>query len=335
MNKKTPLISICIPTYNRPKLLYQALDSCFRQTYQNFEIVICDNSTNLLSQRIIKKINDKKIRYYKNRNNIGSAKNFNRALSLTRGEYIKFLFDDDLLYPDCLEQMVSILKKNLKVGLVMAPLHIINQKGNKITPRFHLIRKMRDLYHYQNKNGLIKHNIILKDFLTRTYPCCVPTGIMIRKECIDRLGKIDENFNYIGDLELCMRIATKYDFYYINKHLSAWRLSKTSETIKILHTQTINPSLFYFLINKFYYQFHIDQYFPKKQRKTIIKDAYLFASKRAMLNSVVALKTINLKLFLTTIKTVYKSDPFMSNRIKLPFSLLKEFVLAFYHMIKS
>ena len=332
--KSSPLISICIPTYNRTRYLKQALISCFRQTYKNYEIIICDNSTNSNSQRFIRRIKNPHIRYYKNKTNLGSVKNINQTLSFARGKYIKFLFDDDLLCPNCLEEMVTVLEKNKTAGIAMAPLDIIDNHGKNIQPRFHYIRKMRELYRYQNHSGLIRNLVILKDFLIRTYPCCVPTGIMVRKQCIDELGKFDEDFNYIGDLEFCIRMSTKYDFYYVNQKLSAWRYTESSETVNILHTQTISPVYFYRLIDKFYYKLNVARFFPKKDREKIIMDAYIFASKRAMLNSLVALKFFDIKLLLFTIKTVYKSDPFVINRIKLPFSLFKEFIIALYNLVK-
>lgn len=333
--KSPPLVSICIPTFNRTNFLAQAIESCLRQTYKNYEIIVCDNSTNLKSQKLIKKFRNANIRYFKNKTNLGSAKNINQTLSYARGKYIKFLFDDDLLYPTCLYKMVTALEKNISTGIAIAPLDIIDENGKKVQPRFNLIRKMRELYRYQNHSKLFKNTIILKDFLTRTYPCCVPTGIMIRKKCIDELGNFDEDFNYIGDLEFCIRMSTKYDFYYIDEKLSAWRYTSTSETVNILHTQTIDPIYFYRLIDKFYYQLNVARLFPKKEQKKIIKDAYIFASKRAMLNSITAVKSLNIKLLISTIKTVYKSDPFVINRIKLPFSLLKEAMLALYNLIKS
>jgi len=146
-----PLVSICIPTYNRPKFLLDAINSCFLQTYTNFEIIITDNSENDKTQKKISKIKDKRIRYYKNKKNIGSFNNLNKNLKLARGKYIKFLLDDDLLEKTCIKEMVDVMEKNNKIGIVCSPLKIIDEKGKDFYPRFYLIKKMKDLYRFRKK----------------------------------------------------------------------------------------------------------------------------------------------------------------------------------------
>src|ERR1035438_9955070 len=102
----SPLVSICIPTYNRPDYLRRAVESCLRQTYPHFEIVITDNSTNQESADLAAKWTDPRIHYYSNGGNIGPHASSIRSVSLGKGEYLKFLMDDDLLKPRCLELMV-------------------------------------------------------------------------------------------------------------------------------------------------------------------------------------------------------------------------------------
>ena len=79
-----PLVSICIPTYNRPELLARTLRSCETQTYRNFEIIICDNSDNDASGELVARLNDPRIRYYKNGENIGGIRNFIKAVDLAK-----------------------------------------------------------------------------------------------------------------------------------------------------------------------------------------------------------------------------------------------------------
>src|SRR5579859_3767603 len=100
------LVSICILTYNRPEYLRRAVESCLAQTYPDFEIVITDNSTNDESSKLAATWADPRIRYFKNVGNLGPTGSANRGFSLARGKYIKYLMDDDLLKPRCLELMV-------------------------------------------------------------------------------------------------------------------------------------------------------------------------------------------------------------------------------------
>lgn len=315
MNK--PLVSICIPTYNRLEFLKKSLQSALNQTYENIEIVISDNSDNEETKNYIECIDNKKIRYVKNIKNIGPFLNSNQAVFLSKGKYVKYLLDDDLLESTCVEKMVEVFERHPEVGVVMAPLKIIDTEGNKITPHFYFVRQMHSLYRYKNKNMLIPKAQIMEDFLTKVYPCCVPTGYMFRKSLYDKLGKPDEQFGYIGDVELCMNFATQQDFYYIDEYLSSWRYSPTSETVSILHKKGTVLNIFYRVTHK---------YLPYTDN---IQNAYFFASKRTIINIIAGIRSRNLPLIIETIKTILYNDPYILNKLYLPFDILFEVLKSF------
>src|SRR5690348_2385556 len=101
--------------------------SCLAQTYQNFEIIVTDNSRNSESEQMVAKIGDPRIQYYKNADNWGPCPSSNRAISLAKGKYIKLLMDDDLLRPRCLELTVRAFEQHPTVGVVMAPMDLIDE----------------------------------------------------------------------------------------------------------------------------------------------------------------------------------------------------------------
>lgn len=326
MKSSHPLVSICIPTFNRINFLKEAIQSAQNQTYQNIEIIISDNNQDKITLNYIKTIKDNRIRYNKNSKNIGSFANHKKVASLAKGKYIKFLSDDDLLKPTCVEKMVRILNTNPEIGVVMAPLDIIDKKGKPTIPTFYLIRKMHNLYRYLDHNTPVKKEVIMKDFLTRIYPCCVPTGILFRKSLYDKIGGFDKKYRYICDLDLCMNFATKMDFYYIDEFLSSWRYSDSSETMAILHKKGTNQKLFYQLAKKYLNYPTVKQIFSLSENDRIKQEAYLFASKRTLLNALAGIKSHNLKQIGNTIKTIYQSDPYLLNKIKLPGILLYEII---------
>lgn len=176
---------------------------------------------------------------------------------------------------------------------------------------------MNLLYRYLNHNSLIKKEAILKDFLTRKYPCCVPSGIMFRKEGFDQLGHYDERADFAIDVEICMRFATKYDFYYVDEVLSSWRFSKKTATFNI-HQNGVRSKIFYYLVKKYC------------QNKKWQRDSYFFASKRAfLLNTVASIRSLDPGLFLKTLALINKEDPYLLNKIKLPLSIFTEILKTF------
>jgi glycosyltransferase involved in cell wall biosynthesis len=94
------LISICIPTYNRPRLAREAVDSALAQTYRPIDIVVSDDSTTNATERILGDVIDSgHIRHARNINTLGQAGNVNRLFDLAKGELLVLLHDDDLLLP--------------------------------------------------------------------------------------------------------------------------------------------------------------------------------------------------------------------------------------------
>lgn len=116
---KIPLLSICIPTYNRAKLLKQCLDSIVCQfidyeIYHQVEIVISDNNSQDNTTEVVKGYQKKyaNIRYFKNKENVGSVVNTIKVTSYAKGEYIWIFSDDDLQYGYALNTILTIIKKN-------------------------------------------------------------------------------------------------------------------------------------------------------------------------------------------------------------------------------
>lgn len=322
MTSNNPLVSICLPTYNRPQYLKEAVESVLAQTYPNFEIVITDNSTNDASAQMIAKINDPRIRYYSNEGNIGPHASAVRALSLAHGAYIKTLMDDDLIRPRCLELSVAMFEKNPTVGVVMAPMDLIDENSKRIFPKFYAFRTMQYRYRYQQGDGFIDRQRILKDFLTRDYPCCVPSGIMWRREALLGAQPFDPEADFAGDVDVCMKIASRWDFYYIDEVLSSWRYTPTCHTAT-LHQTGIKVSVFYHITRKCLNTPAVHEMF-KPTWKKVMRDSIFFCSCRAMLNGLAGIRARNPKIFWDTVKVMCREDKYLYNYLRLPFFTLRE-----------
>ncbi len=131
-----PLVSILIPAYNRPHYLKQALDSALNQTYNNIEIVICDDSTNDKVESIMNAYLEKhsNIRYYRNKRNLGQFENDLKLFELAKGEYINYLMDDDVFEPEKIERMMDYYINDVseEIKLVTSHRQLIDENGNKL-----------------------------------------------------------------------------------------------------------------------------------------------------------------------------------------------------------
>ena len=110
-----PKFSICIPTYNRSELITKAIESVVSQTYNDFELIIIDNNSDYIHRKKLKdfleKLDNPLIKFVQNDSNIGMFNNWNKCLSISNGEYITILSDDDLLHVDFLKISSEVLSK--------------------------------------------------------------------------------------------------------------------------------------------------------------------------------------------------------------------------------
>ena len=133
--RKIPRVSIGVAVYNGERFLSQTIDSLLAQTYSDFELIICDNSSTDRTEQICQSYvgRDPRIRYYRNAENIGAARNFNRTFSLSCGEYFKWSGADDLCAPEMIERCVAVLEARPEVVLAYTRTRLIDEHGAAVS----------------------------------------------------------------------------------------------------------------------------------------------------------------------------------------------------------
>ena len=128
-----PLVTIGISTYNRADgYLRPALESALAQTYPNLEIVVSDNASTDATQAYIESFSDPRIRFFKQKENLGANGNFNFCLDQARGAFFLLLHDDDILDPDFVKACMSAVGDDVSVGVVRTGVRVIDDKGRVI-----------------------------------------------------------------------------------------------------------------------------------------------------------------------------------------------------------
>jgi glycosyltransferase involved in cell wall biosynthesis len=107
-------VSIITPNYNSEKFIAQTIESVLAQTYQNWEMIIVDDCSTDRSYDIASKYveKDNRIKIYRMEKNGGAALARNKAIELSRGEYLAFLDSDDLWYPEKIEKQLQFMIEN-------------------------------------------------------------------------------------------------------------------------------------------------------------------------------------------------------------------------------
>lgn len=122
MNKKQKLLlSICLPSYNGEDTIAATIKSILIQSYQNFEIIINDDGSRDKTEKVVKTFKDKRIRFYKNKHNIGYGDNLNTFKPHIKGEVMILMAQDDVLLHDALLKIANGFLLDDDIGVVTRP----------------------------------------------------------------------------------------------------------------------------------------------------------------------------------------------------------------------
>jgi len=125
LTSRTPLVSVCIPTFNRSGFIEAAINSALEQTYEPLEVIVVDDASTDDTVERARSYVDSRVRLYVNAQRLGQGGNRNRALALAQGELVKFLDSDDLLEPHCVATMADLFVQSSAVGLVFSRRRIV------------------------------------------------------------------------------------------------------------------------------------------------------------------------------------------------------------------
>jgi glycosyltransferase involved in cell wall biosynthesis len=116
------MISVLMPTYNPdPKHLREALNCLFKQSVRDWELIICQEPTGEdLQEMIPEYLKDPRVKVYTNEKCLGIGPNWNRCLSYAQYDYIQYLFQDDIWYPEMLEHLKKDLDNNPTAGMAVS-----------------------------------------------------------------------------------------------------------------------------------------------------------------------------------------------------------------------
>ena len=128
------LLSIGMPVYNGEKYLIQALDSLLTQSFKDFELIISDNASTDNTAEICKRYleKDNRIKYYRNKVNIGAVANFNNLINYATAPYFMWAAYDDMWEPSYISKLINIMESDKSIALAFSVIDSIDEDGKQI-----------------------------------------------------------------------------------------------------------------------------------------------------------------------------------------------------------
>ena len=223
------MLTIGIPTYNRPDLLLQTIKSVLKNDLDDVEVLICDNgATDLTKDPVfynLFKAND--IKYYLNKKDLGLYPNWNECLKKSTKKYVTILNDDDLLVPDFCTKIKSILSQE-KMDLLFTKSDEFGPNEFLYKTHFGLELFLRSLFP-DKKNKQLKLMRPKDMFLGNPVKGCL--GVVMKVDTAQLLGGFNTDYNMSADWAFWVNFVQKYRCYYSNEILSKYRYHD-NETLK-------------------------------------------------------------------------------------------------------
>jgi glycosyltransferase involved in cell wall biosynthesis len=218
-------VSILIPTYNGAPYIGPAIDSVLKQDNVDLEVIVVDDNSTDDTVAIVRSYDDPRVRLFQNPDNMGAEGNWNRALELAKGTYIKLLPQDDLLLPGCLATQMAVLAadKEENVAMVFGAREIIDESDRVITCRgFH------------SAAGRIPAAGLVRACVRKgTNVIGEPGAVLFRRSLAERVGRFDSAQPYVIDLDYWLRLLAHGDAWYMKQSVSAFRVSSGSWSVAI------------------------------------------------------------------------------------------------------
>ena len=226
--KDTPKVSVIILNYKRPKDTIDCVQSVLNSHYSNLEVIVVDNgpqntsSSNLLQEEL----KSRGLLFVRAQGNLGYAGGNNLGIRCSQGQYILILNDDVIVGSDLIEGLVAIAERNDNIGIIGPT---IFRYGSQ------------DVWFWSS-------NILHRDGAILDVPFVLGAVFMIKRQVIQRIGLLDENFFlYHEEWDWCVRARQAGFRTVCATSLSAWHKVPTDEK-----SQDYLPPRAYFFHRNFF-----------------------------------------------------------------------------------
>ncbi|MBE9203605.1 glycosyltransferase family 2 protein [Synechocystis salina LEGE 06099] len=227
---KAPLLSVCIPTYNRPAWLRRGLESIAVGDGTDIEVIITDDSDTDQGQAIAADVLENwsgSWRYEHHQQPLGMAQNWNRAIQWATGQYVMVLHDDDFFLPQGLGRLVNKLQGlGNQYPVLLFGVWVVDAQERVMKRQV-----------FRQDQFLPPHNALIKLFSNSSlvrFP-----AVVIQRDLFAEVGYFNPDWQEPCDVEMWMRLFANYGVYCCREATVAYRVHDQALTMVSFHEKTV------------------------------------------------------------------------------------------------
>lgn len=214
---RPPLVSVCVPTFNRAHYLPQCLESILGQTFGDFELIVQDNASTDETPNVVTQCRDPRVRYYRNDRNLGQIPNINCGIAHATGDYVSVCHDDDVYASTMLQRQVDTLARYPRVGLVHTAVWLMTETG-----------ALRGVHRVSQEDYVRRGREAFLRYLAFGHDIVFTTA-MVRRACYEQAGSFHPAY-LCADFDMWLRLALHCDVAYLAEPLAGYRVHAANAT---------------------------------------------------------------------------------------------------------
>jgi glycosyltransferase involved in cell wall biosynthesis len=215
----TPSVSICIPVYNGAAFIGAAIRSVLAQTYADLELIVVDNCSTDSTADVVATFDDPRITLRRPTEHVDVIDNWNRAVAVCSGRFVKLLCHDDALAPRCLELQVTALERHPHATMAACQRDVVDEAGN-------VLLRSRGLAHM---DGYVDGpEAIARSVRFGTNVFGEPASVLHRGDALRAALPFRHDVPYLVDLELYFRMLAEGGLVAIRESLAIFRIHHSS-----------------------------------------------------------------------------------------------------------
>lgn len=210
----TPVVSVCIPSYNYARFLEQCLHSVITQDFQDLEIILVDDCSTDNSVDVARRFSDPRLTIHRNPTNLGMVENWNECVRRARGEFVKLLMADDYLMPGSLTRFVKALSASSSAGMASALAVYVDE---------HSCALRADPWRHKSSYLLLNPENSLMGKAAREVFTRTPTHTILRRSLMKDCGYYSPSFGVSADTHMHVQMMGRAPTLFIGEHLVSFR----------------------------------------------------------------------------------------------------------------